>query len=199
MVSSTLSKFGVPLEGGRQGPILQPKLKYRFRVRFLNFGGIGNQATALTLNADSVEIPSLSQDSQEVHAYNSRAYYAGKHSWGTSRVVLRDDVTNTVTRNVAAQEQRQLDHYNQTGYRSATDYKFTMLIEVMDGGNDAVLEQWTLEGCFLTNVEYGDMNYSDSGYKTITLTVRPDNCTYVDEAGNRLMATPSSDPQGRNL
>lgn len=199
MVSSTLSKFGVPLEGGRQGPILQPKLKYRFRVRFLNFGGIGNQANALTLNADSVSIPELSQDAQEVHAYNSRAYYAGKHSWGTSQIVVRDDVTNTVTRNVAAQEQRQLDHYNQTGYRSATDYKFTMLIEVMDGGNDAVLEQWTLEGCFVTTVDYGDMNYSESGYKTITMTIRPDNCTYVDEAGNRLMSSPSSDPQGRNL
>lgn len=199
MVDFTLNKFGVPLEGGRQGPMLMPKLKYRFRVRFLNFGTIGNPAQAITLNTDSMTFPSLSHDVQEVHAYNSRAYYAGKHSWGTVEVVVRDDVTNSVSRVVASQEQRQLDHYNQTGYRSATDYKFTAMLEAMDGGNDAVLESWTLEGCFLSEVNYGDANYSDSGYRTISLTIRPDNCTYVDEAGNRLMASPSSDPQGRNL
>lgn len=199
MVEFTLSKFGTPVEGGRQGPMLQPKLKYRFRIQFLNFGGIGNPATPLTLNAQSVTLPTVEHDVQEVHSYNSRAYYAGKHAWSTFELVLRDDVTNTVARNVTAQLQRQLDHYNQTGYRSATDYKFTALIEQMDGGNDAVLEQWTMEGCFISSVSWGDADYTTSDFRTITLTVRPDNCTVVDEAGNRMMANPSSDPQGSNL
>jgi hypothetical protein len=199
MAEFTLDKFGVPIDGGRQGPLKQPKLKYRFRVRFLNFGTIGNQAQPITLNLDSTTLPTITHEEVTVHAYNSIAYYAGKASFNTIDMVVRDDVSNTVTRNVAAQEQRQMDHYNQTGYRAATDYKFTALIEVMDGGNDAVLEQWTLEGCFLTAVNYGDLSYSASESKTISMTVRYDNATYVDEAGNRLMATPSSDPQGSTL
>ena len=199
MTTFSLDKFGVPLDGGRQGPLLQPKIKYRFRARFLNFGSIGNTADPVTLNLVSTTMPQVHHEEITVHAYNSIAYYAGKANFDTIEMVVRDDVTNTVTRNVAAQLQLQFDHLNQTGYRSATNYKFTTLIEVMDGGNDAVLEGWTLEGCFFTAVNYGDMNYSENESKTITMTIRFDNATYVDEAGNQLMASPSSDPQGSTL
>lgn len=199
MVASTLDKFGVPIDGGRQGMLQQPKIKYRFRARFLNFGTIGNQAAPLTLNLESVQLPSKSHEVVTVHAYNSIAYYAGKSSFEAIEMVVRDDVTNTVSRNIGAQEQRQMDHYNQTAYRSATDYKFTLLIEVMDGGNDAVLEGWTLEGCWIVSTNYGDLNYSSNESKTITMSIRFDNATRVDEAGNTLMATPSSDPQHGTL
>lgn len=114
-------------------------------------------------------------------------------------IVVRDDVTDTVTRNVAAQLQLQFDHFNQTGYRSATNYKFTVLVSVLDGGNGAPLEQWTGEGCFLTKADYGDMNYSENDPQTISMTVRADNWTYQDSNGNQLFAAPSSDPMGSTL
>jgi hypothetical protein len=195
----TLDKFGVPIDGARQGPLKQPKIKHRFRVRFLNFGAVANTAQDLTLNLESSTLPTISHEEVAVHSYNSIAYYAGKASFNTVDLVVRDDVSNTATKNIGAQEQLQLDHYNQTGYRSATNYKFTTLIEVMDGGNTAVLEQWTLEGCWLVSSNYGDLNYSSSESKTISMTIRYDNATYVDENGNTLMATPSADPQGSTL
>ena len=195
----TLDKFGVPIDGARQGPLKQPKPKYRFRVRFLNLGSIGNTANDITLNLESTTLPAITHEEVAVHSYNSIAYYAGKASFNTVDMVVRDDVSNTATKNVGAQEQLQLDHYNQTGYRSATNYKFTAFIEVMDGGDTAVLEQWTLEGCWIVTANYGDMNYSDSNPKTISLTIRFDNATYVDQNGNTLMATPSADPQGATL
>jgi hypothetical protein len=196
---NTLTKFGVPIDGAKQGPLLQPKLKYRFRVEFLNFGTLGNTAVPLTLNAQSMSFPTLSHDIQEVHTYNSRAYYAGKHQWNPITLTVRDDVTNTVTANIGAQEQRELDNYNQTGYRSATDYKFTTLLEIMDGGNDAMLEQWTCEGCFLSEVVYGDVDYTTSEFRTIQMTIRYDNATLTDGNGNTLMSGPAADPQGSNL
>ena len=33
----TLSKFGVPINGARNG-MLMPKIRHRFRVRVINFG-----------------------------------------------------------------------------------------------------------------------------------------------------------------
>ena len=46
---ATLSKFGVPIDGSTgRGGILQPKLKYRFRVRFTNFGNLGASPLQLT-------------------------------------------------------------------------------------------------------------------------------------------------------
>ncbi len=199
MAITSLDKFGVPIEGGRQGPMLMPKKKFLFRARFLNFGAIGNQATSLTLNAETITLPKLTQDVQEVHAYNSIAYYGGKAKWETVELTVKDDVTNSVNRNIDAQLQRQMDHFNQTGYRSATDYKFTAFFETMDGGNDAVLETWQLEGCWLSDMSPGEMDYKSSEMKMITMTIRYDNATHYDEAGNLLMAAPSADPKGRNI
>ena len=72
----TKDKFGVPIEGARLG-ILQPKLKYRFRVIVTGFGA-GGRTDEFTSNIVSVTRPTFNVDEVEVHSYNSRAYISGK-------------------------------------------------------------------------------------------------------------------------
>lgn len=173
---STLQNFGVPLGIGK-GPMLSPKLKYKFRVRLIGFGPI---VTPLDVSAqvESVGRPQVSHEDIAVHSYNSIAYMAGKHSWQTIDLVVRDDVVNSVSRIVGHQEQKQLNHFLQTSPLAGSNYKFDMRVETMDGGNDGILEAWNLEGCFLQNVNYGDFDYKDtSGYLTINMTIRFDNAT----------------------
>jgi hypothetical protein len=170
----------VPLGGGAgRGGLLQVKYKYRFRVRVINFGPVAG-GIELTQQVQSCGKPSIEQSAQEVHSYNSVAYYAGKHSWSPVTLVVKDDITNSVSRLVGHQMQKQLNHFEQTGFTSGVNYKFVMLIETMDGGNDGVLETWTLEGCFLANVEFSELAYEDSGYQTISMQVRYDNATLGD-------------------
>ena len=76
--------------------------------------------------------------------------------------------------------QKQLNHFEQTAFASGINYKFVMLVETMDGGNDNVLEAWTMEGCFLSNVDYGDLDYTVSDFQTISMTIRIDNATLAD-------------------
>ena len=179
-MAETLSKFGVPLGGGGgRGGILQPKAKYRFRVRVINFGPIAG-GIELTQQVQSVTKPTIGHESVPVHSYNSVGYYAGKHEWEPISLVIKDDITNSATRLVGHQVQKQLNHFEQTGFTSGINYKFVMLIESMDGGNDGVLETWTLEGCFLENVEYSDLAYDDSAFQTITMSIRYDNATLAD-------------------
>jgi len=179
-MAETLSKFGVPLGGGAgRGGILQPKAKYRFRVRVINFGPIAG-GIELTQQVVSVGKPTVGHESVPVHSYNSVAYYAGKHEWETVTLVVRDDITNTVLRLCAHQIQKQLNHLEQTGFTSGVNYKFTMLIETMDGGNDGVLDTWTLEGCMIENYESTELDYSDSEFQTISMTIRYDNATLGD-------------------
>ncbi len=179
-MAETLSKFGVPLGGGSgRGGILQPKYKYRFRVRVVNFGPIAG-GIELTQQVQSVAKPTLGHESVAVHSYNSTGYYAGKHTWETISLVVKDDITNSVSRLVGHQLQKQLNHFEQTGFTSGVNYKFVMLIETMDGGNDGVLETWTLEGCFLENVDYSELAYDDSSFQTITMSIRYDNATLAD-------------------
>ena len=196
----TVDKFGINVTGSTgQGPIHQPKLKYRYRVLMLGFGqgaiGGGVATDPITLNTNTCGLPTLTHEEVTVHSFNSRAYYAGKHEWSDIELTVRDTVDNTVTKAVGAQLQTQLDHYNQTGYRAGQDYKFTMQIQLLNGGFDSATCAWTLEGCFLKSVAYGEVDYSSSEPLNITMTIRPDNCILEDESGiNSIFPAIAADP-----
>lgn len=174
---TTLSRFGVPLGGGAgRGGMLQPKVKWKFRVRVVNFGPIAG-GIELTQNVMSATRPTFQQSEQPVHSYNSVGYYGGKPQWNTIDIEARDDVTNTLSKLVGHQVQKQQNHFEQTSPLAASNYKFQMYLETLDGGNDAVIEQWFLEGCFLTNVNYSNFDYSSSDMVTVSMTVRYDIAT----------------------
>jgi hypothetical protein len=171
-MSSTLSRFGVPLgSGAGRGGILQPKVKYKFRVRVINFGPLQG-GLELTQQVMTVGRPKASQEPVPVHSYNSVAYYGGKPTWETINLKIRDDVTNSMSTMVGYQLQKQMNHFDQTSALSGVNYKFNMYIETLD-----VLEQWYLEGCFLSSTEYEDFDYSSSETMSITMTIRYDNAT----------------------
>lgn len=195
---STLNKFGVPTAGA--SGMLQPKPKYRFRVVVVNFGS-GNDQGDLTRQVISVNKPSITHEAIEVHSYNSKAYYAGKHSWEEITIELRDDISNAVSKLVGEQLQKQLNHFEQTGFVAGVNYKFNMFIDTLDGGNtvdtpgtngipganNGILERWSIEGCFLSSVKYSDMDYGSSDPQTISLTVRYDNATYTGHADTQVL------------
>jgi hypothetical protein len=182
-ITNTMSKFGVPVaDGGVKLGILQPKPKFRFRVRVINFGP-NNSQFELTRQVESVQKPTINQESVSVHSYNSIAYYAGKHEWQMISLTVKDDISNRVSRLVGHQLQKQMNHFEQTAYPAGINYKFQMFIETLDGGNSKLLEQWFLEGCFLNTVNYGDLNYGESSFQTIEMQVRYDNAQYWGEDG----------------
>lgn len=174
----TKSKFGVPVTGATGSGILMPKLKYRFRVSFL--GGFGGEAESkvLTQNVQNVTRPKITYDEVTVDSYNSKIYVQGKHTWDQVTVVMRDDITNSVTKLVGAQIQRQVNHFQQSTPAAGGDYKFDTQIEILDGVNAGASEVWFLEGCFLTNVDYSDTDYSSNDPVQITMQIRFDNATH---------------------
>ena len=144
----TKSKFGVPVTGTESG-ILMPKLKFRFRVSLLdNFGG-QTETKKFTQNVMNVTRPKINYEEVVIDSYNSKVYVQGKHAWDPITVVIRDDITNSVSRIVGAQNQKQLNHFEQTSPVSGTDYKFNMQVEILDGQSSNPTEVWNLEGCFL--------------------------------------------------
>ena len=180
--SSSLNKFTVPLPPGQSSShqgVLMPKLKFRFRVQFLNFGVSGGATTELTKQVMNFTRPKVGFEPIEIPVYNSRIYYAGKPTWETVTCNLRDDALGEVGRLVSEQLQKQFDFMEQSSAAAGIDYKFQTLVEVLDGGNGAhdpkILETWELLGCFITNADYGDADYSSNDPMTIALTIRYDN------------------------
>ena len=162
--------------GGNQG-MLMPKLQYRFRVNFLNFGiGSGLELTKQVIDCSR---PNLSFQEITLPVYNSTMYLAGKHTWAPMTVNVRDDATGNVSKIVGQQLQKQLDFVEQASAASGQDYKFQTNIEILDGGNGAstpvVLETWELYGCFLQVANYNTLNYATNEVVTIAMTIRFDN------------------------
>lgn len=179
-MADTLNKFGVPVDGERAG-MLMPKTGNKFRVRFTNFGPLNaQQSIALTRNIESCDKPQFQTPEQEVHSYNSIMYYAGKGAWQPITVIVRDEVTNAVTKLVHHQLQKQKNHFEQTTTLAGSDYKFNMYIEVLDGGNTEVIEKWFVEGAWLTNVAHETMNYQEATVQRMTMSIRFDNATLED-------------------
>jgi hypothetical protein len=174
-MTATLNKWGVPLGGGSgRGGIIQPKVKNKFRVRFVNFGPVQG-GLDLSQNIQSVTFPKYEATPQEVHVYNSIAYYPGKSKWEPIDFKVLDDVTNTVTKLVGYQLSKQHNFFEQTTPLAGSQVKFDMYIESLDGGNDTVIDQWHLEGCFVTGADYGELEYSSEGEKRIiSVNVRYD-------------------------
>lgn len=174
---ATLNKFGVPVNETKEG-MLMPKRKHLFRVTFTGFGPLqGTSSIDLTRQIQTFDKPKIAYPEIEIHAYNSRAYYAGKHEWTAVTMVVRDDITNSVSTLVGHQIQKQLNHFEQVSPIAGSNYKFETIIETMDGGNVGVLERWILEGCFLSNIEYDALDYTSADPQTISMTIRYDNAT----------------------
>ena len=185
MAIASLSKFTVPLASNQSASaqgMLMPKLKYRFRVTFENFGAAagGTATTELTKQVISAVRPNVQFANQVIEVYNSKVNYAGKHTWQTMAISLRDDATGNVSKLVGEQLQKQFDFMEQSSAASAMDYKFLTRIEILDGGNGAdaasILETWECYGCYLTQVNYQNLAYGEQGPVQIDLTIQPDNC-----------------------
>lgn len=192
MPIASLSKMTVPLASDQSAStqgLLMPKLKYRFRVLFENFGAAQNAApvTELTKQVMDFSRPEVTFEQIDLPIYNSTIKLAGKHSWGDVTVNLRDDAGANVQKLVGEQLQKQLDFMEMASASAGIDYKFLTKFEVLDGGNGAVepivLESWELYGCYLKGVNYNDANYASSEAMTISMTIAFDNANQVVGGG----------------
>ena len=158
--------------------LLMPKLQYRFRALFLNFG-VGGSTQELTKQVMDISRPNVEFGEIVLDIYNSKIYLAGKHEWRETSINLRDDAQGNVSKLVGQQLQKQMDFVEQASAATGQDYKFQINYEVLDGGNGTlvpnVLESWELYGCFIKSANYNNMDYKNNEPATIQLSIRYDN------------------------
>jgi len=181
MAFSSIARMTVPTSsdgtGDAQG-LLMPKLSYRFRVLFENFG-VSKPTTELTKQVVDFQRPNLSFADIPLNIYNSTIHLAGKPSWEAVTVNIRDDVSGEVSRRVGEQIQKQFDFQEQASAAAGNDYKFKTVCQILDGARGVstpnILEAWELYGCYITTANYNSLNYGESNALQITLSIRFDN------------------------
>ena len=181
MAIASLNKFTVPLATNQSAStlgLLMPKLKYRFRAVFENFG-VSTDRVELTKQVESISRPTVNMNPFAIDVYNSKVNLIGKPVWEPINVTLRDDAGGNVSKLVGEQIQKQFDFAEQSSAAAGIDYKFILRFEMLDGGNGVhtpnILETWELYGSLLATVNYGEMAYGENGPATITLSVVYDN------------------------
>ena len=190
MATSSLTNMTIPLGADGQSAstqgLLMPKLSYRFRVFFNNLG-TSTPTTELSKQVMTISRPSVDFAEIKLPIYNSTIKLAGKYNWKDMTCDLRDDAQGNVSRLVGEQLQKQLDFMEQSSAASGIDYKFTIQLQMLDGGNGAnepnVLDEWNVLGCYLKSVDYGKLDYNQSEAVKITMNITFDNAIQVNSAG----------------
>ena len=166
---------------GNGGEILHPQMKNKWRLTFNGIGGASVvDSQALTFQAITCDRPKLSFEKVTLDRYNSRAYVAGKHQFDPINVTFEADIGG----NVASVIQRQLEQQQRIIGMSAAprlpsalagqEYKFSITQEILDGDNTPI-EVWYIEGAWIENTDYTDLDYAASETIKIQLTISYDH------------------------
>lgn len=189
---AVLANIGVMGQGNE---ILMPMLKNRFMIDF-----IGLNEQNLKLQVIQADRPKLSFEEVVLDRYNSRAYIAGKHTFETINVTFESDIGSSVLRAI----QRQIEHQQRlvglgsvptmSANRAAERYKFTTVLSQLSGeGTGEIFEQWFMEGCWIQNMDWGDLDYAASETVKLVMTLRFDHAYENAEFNIRGKATPAGD------
>jgi hypothetical protein len=146
----------------------EPLRKNRFVFRFPADLGIQEWTV------ESGKRPSLNQNAVEIQFLNTSTWVAGRYTWQEMQLTFRDPIGPSTSQ--AVMEWVRLCTETVTGRQGyAAGYKRDVELEMLDP-TGAVVQKWILKGCFLTNVDFGDLNYSQDDLATISATLRPDYC-----------------------
>lgn len=146
--------------------VYEPLRKNRWIMRFPADTGI--QSWTLV----SARRPSINQNATEIAFLNTSTWVVGRYTWEDIDVTFRDPIGPSTSQ--AVMEWVRLTSESVTGRQGyAAGYKRDIELEMLDPSN-AVVQKWILKNTFLTNVRFGDLNYSDDGLADITATVKMD-------------------------
>lgn len=144
----------------------EPLRKNRWLMRFP--ADLGIQEWWLTKAAR----PSIKQTEKEIPFLNTSTWVVGRYTWEPIKVTLRDPIGPSASQ--AVMEWVRLHSESVTGRQGyAAGYKRDIELEMLDP-TGVVVSKWILKNAMLTNVNFGDLDYSQDDLATIDADIRFD-------------------------
>ena len=161
-MADLLMKMPIPYE---------PKRKNRFILSFPSSLGINSWYV------ESTSRPSVTIGATEIPFLNTSTYVAGRFVWNTINVTFRDPIGPSAAQ--ALMEWVRLHAESVTGRMGyAAGYKKDIELEMLDP-TGVVVEKWILQGTFITDLNFNELDYSRDDIATITCSLRMDRCIQV--------------------
>lgn len=144
----------------------EPLRRNRFLFRFPADLGI------MEWWVESGNRPSINQKDTEIQFLNTSTWVVGRYTWDTIEITFRDPIGPSASQ--AIMEWVRLHSESVTGRQGyAAGYKRDVEIEMLDP-TGVVVSKWILKNTMLTNVKFGELNYSSDELATIQCTLRFD-------------------------
>ena len=119
-----------------------------------------------------VSAPSFEDESIKLDHINTYRKIRGKREWQTMDMTLYDPVTPSGAQKVM--DWARLSYESVTGRAGYSDfYKKDLTLNVLGPVGD-IIEKWTLNGAYISDAAFGDLDFSASDPVEITLTLRYD-------------------------
>jgi len=118
--------------------------------------------------------PSATIEPITIDYLNTKRYVAGKFEWNTLALGLYDPIAPSAAQKVM--DWIRLSYENLSGRAGyAAFYKKTIALKALDPVG-APVEQWDIEGAWITEATFGDMDMASAEPLTVDLTIRMDRC-----------------------
>lgn len=141
----------------------EPKRPFRW---ILEIDGI-DAFTAATTSRPKKEFEKI-----EINYINQKRYLAGKGTWQTIKIELYDPISPSAMQKVI--EWLRLVHDDATGRMGyASLYKRNFSLKMLDPGG-VVIEKWTAKGAWPTNIDGGELDYSNNEALKVSFDVQAD-------------------------
>lgn len=125
----------------------------------------------------STKRPKIVQNSTEIPFLNTSTYVVGRYKWEPISVTLNDPIGPSATQ--AVMEWVRLHSESVTGRQGyAAGYKRDIELEMLDPSGVSV-ERWILKNCFVTDCDFGDLDYSSDELINIQMTLQYDYAILV--------------------
>jgi len=141
----------------------EPKLANRF---IMQIDGI-NAYLIRSMNR-----PTLEQEIVTLDHMNTKRYVKGKSAWQPIEITLYDAIVPSAAQQVM--EWIRLGHESVTGRDGYSDfYKKSVTFNLLGPVGD-VVEEWELKGAWISNANFGELNFSENEPVQITCTISYD-------------------------
>jgi len=154
-----------------------PKRQFRFLV---SFGAFEGQDAGTLWMAKTAAKPSFAISAAEHKFLNHTFFYPGSVTWQDVEITLVDpsnpDMAATLSSMVNAGGYvgpTTLGTYNTISKQSAARALGQVLVKQLNAAGDPI-ETWTLYNPWITDLKYGDLDYSGDELTTITVTLKYD-------------------------
>ena len=146
----------------------EPKRKFRW---ILAIDGID------AYTAKTASRPQVVFDETIIDYVNQKRYLAGKGAWQPLNIALYDPIVPSASQKVS--EWLRLCWENVTGRMGyANFYKKTINLKLLDP-TGAVVEEWELQGTWVQDANFNDLDYSVSDPVDIALVLRYDQAVLL--------------------